>query len=158
MMNYGNPISNYQRNLQLAQQQLLQSQMRANPQFSPYPQPQQPQFYTQPVGSIDEAKAYPVDPGMSYIFPDTGTGKIYLKMLNTATGRSDLFTYKLDESTAQEAEADPIQQINTRLASIEKTVGVLYESISGHPGNAKPDGGNAAATAPADAATQPAAL
>lgn len=164
MMNYGNPLYNYQRNNQLAQQQMFGA--GPNPgnlyPFNPYPQPLQPQFRVMPVGSVDEARANPVDPGMPCLYPDTGTGKVYLKMFNTTTGKSDLFTYVLEESPVEKKPQDPMQEIKTRLSGIEQKIGVLYESISGNAksnaGNAKPDGSYATAAPAENAATEPAAV
>lgn len=96
--------------------------------FNPYPQPVQPQFATQPVSSFDEVKAYPVEPNVGYIFPDTGTGKIYFKQLNMNTGKSDITVYAPLESDKPE---DFNSMVTRRLDSIEKKLGGLNESISG---------------------------
>lgn len=122
-----------------------------NQRFNPYPQPQQ-QFVTQPVGSADEAKGYPVDPNVMYLFPDLGTGRIYFKRLNMSTGKSELVTYAPVEE--KEPQTDE-QRILARLDAIERRLGGLYESVSGNAagraGNAQPNGAGAAADAPADA-------
>lgn len=160
MNNYGNPFNNYQRNT-LFQPQTFGSPIQGIPYSSnpPYQQPHQPQFRVMPVGSVDEARANPVDPGMPCLYPDTGTGKVYLKMFNTTTGKSDLFTYVLEESPAEQKPQDPMQEIKTRLSGIEQKIGVLYESISGNAksnaGNAKPDGGYATAASAENAAAEP---
>lgn len=116
--------------------------------FTPYPQ-NQPQFITQPVGSFDEAKAFPVDPNMGYLFPDTGSGKIYFKQLNMTTGKSEIVTY----APVQEQKPEDFNSMVTRrLDSIEKTLGGLNESVSGiskrWASNEKPNGSDATANAP----------
>lgn len=96
--------------------------------FNPYPQPSQPQFVTQPVGSFDEAKGFPVDPNIGYLFPDTGSGRIYFKQLNMNTGKSEIVTYAPVQEEKQE---DFNSMVTRRLDSIEKTLGGLNESVSG---------------------------
>jgi len=134
-MNNYNPMFDYQRNNLLAQQQMIQNQLnQMNAQhssFSPYPQPQQGQYFTKQVGSIDEAKAFPIDPNVVYMFPDTGTGKIYLKKLNTDNGKSEFYVYSpsLEGETIVDKN-DPNEIIIKRLDDIEKSIGGIYESIS----------------------------
>lgn len=162
MQNY-NPMLDYQRNNLLAQQQLIQSQLnQLNNQrattFTPYPQQNQNsnQFFIKQVGSIDEAKSFPVDPSVIYLFPDTGTGKIYLKRLNTDNGKSELFTYSPEQESASPATpagVDPFAEIKNRLATIETKIGGIYESISIFD---KPAGSNATADARKNAKSKPA--
>lgn len=95
--------------------------------FNPYQQAQ-PQFITQPVGSFDEAKGFPVDPNIGYLFPDTGNGRIYFKQLNMNTGKSEIVTYA---PIQEEKHEDFNSMVTRRLDSIEKTLGGLDESISG---------------------------
>lgn len=159
-MNY-NPILDYQRNQLLAQQSLIQNQLnQLNPQrqaFNPYPQPNDP-FVIRQVGSIEEVKAYPVEPGMMYLFPDTGSGNIYFKRLNTDNGKSEIIIYKpcpetsgtTPEHTSKESD------ITTKLDSIEKKIGDVYESISGIKVYAESDRHNAAADVTENAITEPA--
>lgn len=143
-MNPYNPMLDYQRNNLMAQQQLIQNQLNQlnmqnsmnqpshqQPSFNPYPQPQQPQYFVKQMGSIDEAKAFPVDPAVIYLFPDTGTGKIYLKKMNTENGKSELYIYtpSLEGEVVVESK-DPNETIIKRLDDIEKSIGGLYESIS----------------------------
>lgn len=135
-MNGYNPMLDYQRSQLMAQQAMIQSQLNninhSQQQFSPYPQNNaQPNFFVRQVGNIEEAKGYPVDPNTMYFFLDTGNGKIYLKQLNMGNGRSDLFTYSVDEATDIKTE-DTMTQINSRLANIEKFLGGLKngESVS----------------------------
>lgn len=116
--------------------------------FNPYPQPQQPKFFTQPVGSFDEVKGYPVDPNIGYLFPDTGNGRIYFKQLNMQTGKSEITVYAPVEDAKPE---DFNSMVTRRLDSIEKTLGGLHESISGLSERGKdhkePAGSNATETA-----------
>lgn len=169
MYGYSNPMFDYQRNSLLAQQnsinqQLNQLQMAQNPPqqptFNPYPQPQQPQYFLKQVGSIEEAKGFPVDPNMIYLFPDTGTGRIYLKKLNTENGKSELYTYSPMQDMQETAKADPMDEIKDRLANIEMKIGGLYESISdnaaGAERNEKPNGSIATADARKNAKPKPA--
>lgn len=157
MNTYNNPMLDYQRNQLLAQQNMIQNQLnQLNQQrqsFSPYPvQNQSDQFFIKQVGSIEEAKSYPVDLGMIYLFPDTGTGKIYLKRLNTDNGKSELFVYSPEEPVVKEPTVVSKEDLLTgRLDSIEKILGEVYESISGitkrNTVNEEPSRGYAAADA-----------
>ena len=163
-MNPYNPMLDYQRNQLLAQQNLIQSQLnQLNQQrqsFNPYPvQNQSEQFFIKQVGSIEEAKSYPVDLGMIYLFPDTGTGKIYLKRLNTDNGKSELFVYSPEEVGNDSVKAEVVSKedlLTGRLDSIEKKLGEVYESISGIKVHAEPSRGNAAANVREDAEVKPA--
>ena len=147
-MNNFNPMLDYQRNQLMAQQAMIQNQLNqlnhANqqPQFNPYPQSNQPQFFIRQVGSVDEARGYPVDPSTMYFFLDTGTGKIYMKRLNTDNGKSEFYTYALQESI-EEKKQDPMEQINNRLSNIENIIGGLYgKSVSNDERNEKPNSTN----------------
>lgn len=149
-MNNFNPMLDYQRNQLMAQQAMIQNQLNqinhmnpANqPQFNPYPQNNQPQFFVRQVGNVDEARSFPVDPNTIYFFPDTGTGKIYMKRLNTDNGKSEFFIYNLQENSETEKPSDPMEQINLRLTNIENIIGGIAndKSISSHAGNEKSNG------------------
>lgn len=151
-MNNFNPMLDYQRNQLMAQQAMIQNQLNQmnqmqppQAQFSPYPQNNQPQFFVRQVGSVDEAKGFPVDPNTMYFFLDTGNGKIYMKQLNTSNGKSDFYTYTVQEQVTPEKQSDPMAEINQRLSSIEKIIGGLYDkSISSNAGNAESDGDGSA--------------
>lgn len=151
-----NPMVDYKRQQLLAQQQMIQNQLNQmppqQPSFSPYPQPAQPQFVVRQVGNCEEAKSFVVDPNVMYLFPDTGTGKIYLKKLNMDTGKSDFYVYSVEE---QAKETDPMKEIKDRLSDIERRMGGLYESISGiaeHPERTKRDAKSTRGNATADTA------
>jgi len=152
MMNGYNPMLDYQRNRILAQQAALQQQLanleQMNPPMyqqpmsaqNPSPQPPQTRYFTQEVASFDEAKRAVPNPGEVYVFMDGNAGKIYLKQMNTDTGRSDYLVYTLDTS-GQSVPKDPMSVIDERLRKIEDFLGGLRnESV---PGNAKngADGG-----------------
>lgn len=136
-MNNYNPMLDYQRNNLMAQQQMIQQQLnQLNSQrqtFNPYPQ-QTDSFFIRQVGSIEEVKGYPVEPQMMYLFPDTGTGDIYLKRLNTDNGKSEIIIYKPQPSSEKagpmQSDHHDVPEIETRLSSIEKKLGEVYESIS----------------------------
>ena len=148
-MNNYNPMLDYQRNQLMAQQAMIQNQLNqinhinpANqPQFNPYPQNNQPQFFVRQIGSVDEARSFPVDPSAMYFFLDTGTGKIYMKRLNTDNGKSEFFTYSLQEEV-EEKKIDPMEQINLRLTNIENIIGGIAndKSVSGNAGSSESDG------------------
>lgn len=157
-----NPMLDYQRNQLLAQQAMLQNQMNyqsMQPTFNPYPQPQQPQFFVKQIGSMDEAKAYPVDPNVIYLFPDTGNGNIYFKRLNTDNGKSEIITYKPIQEGEVVIENNSNEGIIRRLDSIEKSIGGINESISRFTTNSRCDeksNGNGATTVSSkDAKTRP---
>lgn len=131
-MNMYNPMLDYQRNNLLAQQQMIQNQLNQMPQsqatFNPYPQPQ---YFIKQVGSMEEVRGFPIDPNVIYLFPDTGTGKIYLKKLNTDNGKSEVYVYTPSqeggESVVEESSSNDIIK---RLDTIDERIGGLYESVS----------------------------
>lgn len=165
-MNGYDPMREYQYNQLLAQQAMIQNQLSqlrqpSNPRFTPYPQqqPTQPTFFVRQVGNVDEAKGYPADPGTMYLFLDTGTGRIYLKQLNVMTGKSDFYTYSVQEQVADKPKADPFEQINERLANIEKMIGGNYDKpIPVSSGGGKPNGNIATAVAGENASAEPTAV
>lgn len=145
-MNTYNPMLDYQRNNLLAQQQMIQNQLnqlnsQRQPSFNPYPQQPDP-FFIRQVGSIEEVKGFPVEPQTMYLFPDTGTGDIYLKRLNTENGKSEIITYKPQQATQEKTTAmssghSDVPEIEKRLNSIEKMLGEVHESISSLKVNAE---------------------
>ena len=144
-MNAYNPMLDYQRNQLLAQQSLIQNQLNQLNQRSFNPYSQSEPFQIRQVGSIEEVKGFPVEPNIMYLFPDTGTGYIYLKKLNTDNGKSEIITYKPENA---ETHTDPVL---TRLDSIDKHIGALNESISSIKVYAEPAGVNATADVAEDA-------
>lgn len=153
MTNY-NPMLDYQRNNLLAQQQMIQQQLnQLNSQrqtFNPYPQQTSDPFFVRQVGSVEEVKGFPVEPQTMYLFPDTGTGDIYLKRLNTDNGKSEIIVYKpqpTEKSAPVHEERASVPEIEKRLGSIEKKLGEVYESISGLKVYAEPVGSHATADA-----------
>jgi len=148
-MNAYNPMLDYQRNQLLAQQSLIQNQLNQLNQRSFNPYPQSEPFQIKQVGSIEEVKGFPVEPNIMYLFPDTGTGHIYLKKLNTDNGKSEIITYKPEDS---EKHTDPVIE---RLDSIDKRIGAVYESISGIKVHDEPDRDNATADVTEDATVKP---
>lgn len=162
-MNGYNPMLDYQRNQLMAQQAMIQNQLsqlnQMNPpaQFNPRPQPAQPQFVTRQIGDVKEAAGFMVDPGMMYLFLDTSTGKIYLKYFNSDNGKSEFFTYAVQEDAAPEARTDPMEQINARLSNIEKLIGGIYgKSVPDVAGDAEPDGHDTAKSAGENEGVKPA--
>ena len=99
-MNGYNPMLDYQRNQLLAQQAAIQNQLaqlgQPPAQYQPNPQPPAPQYFVREVASFEDVKRVPPDPCATYLFPDTTTGKIYMKRLNSDTGRSEYFVYALE--------------------------------------------------------------
>ena len=144
-MNTYNPMLDYQRNQLLAQQSMIQNQLNQLNQRSFNPYPQSEPFQIKQVGSIEEVKGYPVDPNVMYLFPDTGTGYIYLKKLNTDNGKSEIITYRPEDS---DKHTDPVLE---RLDSIDKRIGAVYESISSIKVSTEPDRGDATADVTEDA-------
>ena len=151
-MNGFNPMLDYQRNQLMAQQAMIQNQLNQmnqmqppQAQFNPYPQNNQPQFFVRQVGSIEEAKGFPVDPNAMYFFLDTGNGKIYMKQLNMNNGKSDFYTYIVQEQITPEKQSDPMSEINKRLSNIENIIGGLYDkSVSSNECNAESNGNDSA--------------
>ena len=150
-----NPMLEYQRNQLLAQQASIQSQLAQMNQMNQMGQYQvqqtQPQFFVRQVGNIEEAKGFPVDPMSTFLFVDTGSGHIYLKRLNPSNGKSDFFVYGVVEDKPA---ADPMAQINERLARIEEIIGGRNDKPV--PVDAEPDGRNAKRTAGENARAEPA--
>lgn len=151
-MNNFNPMLDYQRNQLIAQQAMIQNQLNqinhinsAPQQFNPYPQNNQPQFFVRQVGNVDEAKSFPVDPNAMYFFLDTGNGKIYMKQLNINNGKSDFFTYSVQEQI-EEKKIDPMEEINNRLSNIENIIGGIVngKSVSSNADNTKSYGDDSA--------------
>lgn len=149
-----NPMMEYQRNQLLAQKASIESQLSQMGQISQmgqYPvQQTQPQFFVRQVGNVEEAKGFPVDPCTTYIFTDSGTGRIYVKKLNPGNGKSDFFTY----AALEESDTDPMAEINARLSRIEAYIGGLNDKpVSAH---AEPDGSHAKSDDGKDAVDEPA--
>lgn len=159
-MNTYNPMLDYQRNNLMAQQQMIQNQLnQLNMQrqtFNPYPQ-HNDLFFVRQVGSIEEVKGYPVEPQTIYLFPDTGTGDIYLKRLNTENGKSEIIIYKA-HSESENVVQKPLatkDNIDSKLESIEKKIGDVYESISSLKIYDKPNRDYAATNVTKDATAEP---
>ena len=146
-MNGYNPMMDYQRNRLLAQQSAIQQQLASLDQMNPpmyqqqanfqnpSPQPPQTRYFTQEVASFDESKRAVPNPGEVYVFMDGNAGKIYLKQMNTDTGRSDYLVYTLDTS-GRDAPKDPMAVIDERLRKIEDYLGGLRnESVPGSAEN-----------------------
>lgn len=161
-MNTYNPMLDYQRNNLMAQQQMIQNQLnQLNSQrqtFNPYPQQADP-FFVRQVGSIEEVKGFPVEPQTMYLFPDTGTGDIYLKRLNTDNGKSEIITYKpeaqpSEKQTPVHVNHTDVPEIEKRLNAIEKKLGEVHESISSLKVHAEPDRDHAAADVKKNASSE----
>jgi len=158
-MNTYNPMLDYQRNNLLAQQQMIQNQLnQLNAQrqtFNPYPQNQaNDPFFIRQVGSIEEVKGYPVEPQTIYLFPDTGTGDIYLKRLNTDNGKSEIITYKAQVKESPVEKVNDKSDLDIKLDSIEKKIGDVYESISSLKIHAEPSWYNATTDASENESTK----
>lgn len=136
-MNGYNPMLDYQRNRLLAQQAAIQAELNNLNQFSqmnPQQAPQNPlqtQYFAKEVGGFDETKRIIPNPSEIYIFLDSANGKIYLKQMNSETGKSDYLFYNLDTSE-KNIQKDPLALIDERLSKIESQIGGLYESVSGN--------------------------
>lgn len=119
MYPYQNPVNEfYMNNARPPQQQWL-----------PFPPqtPPQPQIASRFVTNIEEAKAALIDPLSINVFMDSANGKIYIKKMGDK-GLSEFYIY-----SAEEAQKDPITQINERLSKIELFLGGLNDkSISGN--------------------------
>ena len=99
------------------------------------PQPPTPQYFVREVSSFEDVKKVPPEPCATYLFPDTVTGKIYLKRLNSDTGRSEYYSYALEN--AGNENTDPMAQLNARLERIEKILGGINgQSVSENGANA----------------------
>ena len=107
---------------------------QAQQQWLPFPpqqpqQPQQPQIVSRFVSSQNEAKSVLIDPLSINLFVDAANGKIYVKKMGDK-GLYEFYVY-----TQEEAPADPLSQIDSRLTRIEKIVGGIYDkSISNDAG------------------------
>lgn len=137
-MNGYNPMLDYQRNRLLAQQAAIQAELnnlnqlsQMNPQQAPQ-NPLQTQYFAKEVGGFDETKRIIPNPSEIYIFLDSANGKIYLKQMNSETGKSDYLFYNLDTSE-KNIQKDPLALIDERLTNIEKAIGDMRnESVSGN--------------------------
>ena len=125
------------------------------PPYNPYSY-NQPQFITKQVSNIDEARAYIIDGINTYLFVDYQNGKIYMKRMNN-NGQSEFYPFIM-EQPQQTQRANPLDEINARLANIEKRLGGGNVSNESVPDDGKPRGNDAAAGRKSDASKQPAAV
>lgn len=105
------------------------------PPYNPYSY-NQSQFITKQVSNIDEAKAYIIDGINTYLFVDYQNGKIYMKRMNN-NGQSEFYPFAMEQSAQQEQKVNPLDEINLRLASIEKKLGGAYVSNESVPDDGK---------------------
>ncbi|MCM1223339.1 MAG: septum formation initiator family protein [Lachnospiraceae bacterium] len=132
-------------------------QMYPNFQQQPDYRPPQVVFQVKVVSSIDEARAFIVNPVYTYLFVDMGTGRIYMKRMGN-NGLSDFFVYEVNENPAEPK--SPIDELKDRIAELESQIKELRnnESVSDDGRDAKPHGGDAGADAVADENAKPAAV
>lgn len=125
---YQNPANDFY--LRQAQQQWLP--------FPPQPtQPQQPQIISRFVTSVNEAKSVLIDPLSINLFVDSANGKIYVKKMGDK-GLYEFFVY-----SQEEAPADPLSQIDSRLTRIENIIGGLYDKSISNDAGSKQSSANA---------------
>lgn len=105
----------------------------------------QPQFITKQVSNIDEARAYIIDGINTYLFVDYQNGKIYMKRMNN-NGQSEFYPFVMEQTAQTENRSNPLDEINVRLANIEKKLGgmnVSNESVSNDGQSHADDGATA---------------
>lgn len=109
--------------------------LRQTPQQFSFPPQNLPPVNCRFVTNREEANAAILN-GYSYnLFLDVSNGNIYLKKLNN-NGMAEFLTYTINE----EKNADPMDQIDTRLTRIEQMIGGLKnESVSNDVGHKQPE-------------------
>ena len=125
------------------------------PPYNPYSY-NQPQFITKQVSNVDEARAYIIDGINTYLFVDYQNGKIYMKRMNN-NGQSEFYPFIM-EQPQQEQRANPLDEINARLANIERRLGGAYVSNESVPDDGKSHAVNGKADRKPDEAKQSAAV
>lgn len=132
-------------------------QMYPNFQQQPDYRPPQVLFQVKVVSSIDEARAFIINPVYTYLFVDMGTGRIYMKRMGN-NGLSDFFVYEVNENPTEPK--SPIDELKDRIAGLESQIKELRnnESVSDDERDAKPDGGDAGADGVSNEGTKPAAV
>lgn len=131
MMNYGMYPSYYQPMLNA--QQRIQQYEQMMPQVQQPIQQQTPQqqtapqvLQTIPVSTIEEAKAYIVDPfGSPTLFYNASKNEVYLKRTNKQTAEAEFFVFAKQEQALSEVKED--KSVNT----YEKDFKALNDKIDG---------------------------
>lgn len=143
MMNYGYPNFYNPYNPTITPQQRIQQYEQANPQMfqQPVQQPMQQQpvqqqvtpqvLSTIPVSTVEEAKAYIVDPfGTPTLFYNAGKNEVYLKRTNKQTAEAEFFTFaKLDESLSDIKEEKNINTYEDNFKALNEKIDGLYSLL-----------------------------
>lgn len=111
------------------------------PQGVGQPMQQGPRVVCQPVTSIDEARAVPVDFwGALLVLPDLGHGAIYTKQFDQSTGAARFLTYRLYQEP-EEKQAQPEQYASaSAVTQLAEIVQALADDISALKRPAAPAG------------------
>lgn len=126
-----------------------------------FPQPDyrqpQPAFQVKAVSSIEEARAFIVNPIYTYLFVDMGNGRIYLKRMGN-NGLSEFFVYEVNENPTEPK--SPIDELKDRIAELENQIKELRsnEPVSNDGRDAKPNEGFAGSDDVANEGAKPAVV
>lgn len=125
MMNYG-MYPGYYQPLVSAQERINQFNQMIPQQVQQQQTPQQsaPQMLNAiPVSTIEEAKAYIVDPlGVPTLFYNAGKNEVYLKRTNKQTAEAEFFTFAKTDEPLSETKEENIY---------EKSLKTLNDKIDG---------------------------
>ena len=121
MVNQGFNLSDYQRNQLLAQQAMLQNQM-IQQQFAPR-SARKNMYSVIEVQSADEIRNFKLDSGITYIFLNENSDKIYIRQLNE---KNDVVSYAYVFMQESDDElADPVEKLEHRMNRIEQLLGEI---------------------------------
>ena len=121
MANQGFNLSDYQRNQLLAQQAMLQNQM-IQQQFAPRSM-RKNMYSVIEVQNADEIRNFKLEAGITYIFLNENSDRIYLRQLNE---RNEVVSYAYEFTQSNDDElADPVEKLENRMTRIEQLLGEI---------------------------------
>lgn len=119
MINQGFNLNDFQRN-QLLAQQAVQNQIMQYPQFTPRSM-RRNLYSVIEVQSDNEILNFKIESGITYIFLNENSDKIYIRQSNE---RGELVTYVYKFTQNQEdGLSDPVSKLERRMEGIEKMLG-----------------------------------
>ena len=121
MVNQGFNLSDYQRNQLLAQQAMLQNQM-IQQQFAPRSM-RKNMYSVIEVQNADEIRNFKLEAGITYIFLNENSDRIYVRQLNE---RNEVVSYAYVFTQSNDDElADPVEKLENRMNRIEQLLGEI---------------------------------
>ena len=121
MINQGFNLSDYQRNQLLAQQAVLQNQM-IQQQFAPRSM-RKNMYSVIEVQNADEIRNFKLEAGITYIFLNENSDRIYLRQINE---KNEIVSYAYVFTQTNDDElADPVEKLENRMNRIEQLLGEI---------------------------------